>query len=296
MHRVGVRILRRRAAAWALAVALTAAARPLSLAAPEADSLGDLLRGLDRASRLYLDSVLRFSCDETLRESGKKNMIRRYNYIFVYDPKKGFVDFRTAGGRSPEKSVDPAELGFRYLQRSYFWVLVFHKTRQPLHRYKIEGREVVLGREAVKVSFEPVKPYKEKLNDWAGTAWVDPQTFQLLRVEAMTAEDRARFIQMQADRVTVSHGRPVPLSRWVVDLESVTTDFSFEKNGMRFPGETDIELTQYLVPFNRPLLKKDTLLLDRTEQKYTHYQFFGVRTESEVHDIVSGSGENPSPP
>ena len=260
------------------------------------DSLPDLLRGLDRASRLYLDSVLRFSCDETIRESGLKQRIHKFNYIFIYDKKKGFVDYRTATAGA-EHPVDPAKIGLRYLERSYFWVLLFHKTRQPLHRYKIEGREVVSGREAVRVSFEPVKPYKEKLNDWAGTAWVDPDTYQLLRVEAMTVEDHAAFVQMQEDRVNASHGRAIPVSRWVAVLESVTTDFSVEKNRMRFPGETRITLTQYVVPFGgRPLQKKDTLVLDRTTQKYTHYLFFGVRTETEVQDIVSGAGESSSSP
>ena len=227
MHRVDVRILRRRTGACLLAMALSAAVCP-PRAAESADSLPDLLRRLDRASHLYLDSVLNFSCDETLRESGKRNIIRRFNYIFIYDKKKGFVDFRTAGGRSPESSVDPAELGIRYLQRSYLWVLVFHKTRQPLHHYKIEGREAVLGRQALKVSFEPVKPYKEKLNDWTGTAWVDPETYQLLRVEAMTVEDHAKYVQMQADRVTASHGRPVPLSRWVVSNSKRRVDRAAE--------------------------------------------------------------------
>src|SRR5713101_2542471 len=76
-----------------------------------------------------------------------------------------------------------------------FWVLIFHKTRQPVHHYQLAGREFVSGREAVKVSFEPLKPYKEGLNDWYGTAWVDTSTFQLLRVEAMKVEDHAAFVQ-----------------------------------------------------------------------------------------------------
>jgi hypothetical protein len=271
-----------------LLLALLVAVGAVRIHAQESEpALPDLLSRLDRASRLYLDSVLRFSCDETITETGLSQAIHRFNYLFIYDEKKGFVDYRTLSGRLKAKPVDPAGLGHRYLQRSYLWVLVFHKTRQPLHRYRLEGREIFSGKDSWKVSFEPQKPFKEDLNDWFGTAWVDARTFQVLHVEAMRVDDHAAFVQMQQDRLDAARGRPIPVSRWVVPVESVTTDFSVEKNGMFFPGETDIVLTKYTVPFDRAVMKKDTEVLNRTVQKYSHYRFFGVRDASEIRKVLS---------
>ena len=289
----GVRVVSRYALAWLLGVILvTGSTRPME----SGDDLATVLDRLSRASRLYLDTALRFACDETITESGYKQRIHKFNYIYIYDQKKGFLDYRTLSARAEAKPVDPASLGLRFLERSFFWVLIFHKTRQPLHHYQLEGREQVSGREALKVSFEPIKPYKEKLNRWVGTAWVDPDSFQLLRVEAKPVEDHAAYLQMQKDRLDASHGRPIPLSRWVQLIENVSTDFSVEKNGMRFPGRTEITLTQYTVPFNRQLLKKDTQVVDRTMQKYSSYQFFNVRTESEVRSILTDTQAFPPPP
>ena len=291
-----VRLAWRCSRAWLLALALTGAAWPLQAVEPE-ESLPELLRGLDRASRLYLDSVLRFSCDETITESGGKQSIHKFSYIYIYDDKKGFVDYRTARGRRAERPVDPGKFGIRYLQRSYFWVLIFHKTRQPVHRYQLAGREFISGREAVKVSFEPLKPYKEGLNDWYGIAWVDTDTFQLLLVEAMKVEDHAAFVQMKEDRANIAHMRSIPLERLSVAIESVSTDFSVVKNGMRFPGKTEIRITRYHVSLtSRPGRGEDAVVEDRTLQSYSHYLFFGVRTTDEVSDILSGPGANrPSP-
>jgi len=62
---------------------------------------------------------------------------------------------------------------------------VFGAARQKLHRYQILGEDTALGRTALKLRFEPIPPYREELNSWFGTAWIDRETSQLLRVEAM---------------------------------------------------------------------------------------------------------------
>jgi hypothetical protein len=263
----------------------------LATQAPSAgseDELGRVLAGLERASSLYLDSSLRFACDETISAS-RKAKTQRFSYIFIYDRQQGFQDYRTSPHSTGGKPVDPASLGFRYLERSYFWVMIFNRTRQPLHHYHIEGTESVAGKKALKIRFEPVKPYREKLNDWFGIAWVDSQTFQILHVEAMSAKDHAAFQQLQADRLEAAHAGPVPMPRWVRRIESVSTDFAKVKNGMRFPSRTEIKLTRYTVPTGgRPTRWGDTVVLDRTVQKYTHYLFYGVRAEGQVRDILTG--------
>jgi len=261
------------------------------------DDLSEVLVRLDRASRLYLDSALKFACDETISESSITRVwAHRFNYIFVYDAKKGFDDYRTYSSRPGARSVDPASFGFRYLQRSYMWALVFHKSRQPFHHYRLEGRERLSGREVLRVTFEPLAPYRPNFNDFFGTAWVDLATFQLLRVEAMRAKDHAVFEQVQKDRAEVAQGAPLPLFRKDNLVENVTTEFGMQKNGMRFPSRTEITLTELLIPFNRPLLDRDTKVVDRTVQRYKNYHFFGVRAEGQVRDILKGKQQiAPSP-
>ena len=80
-----------------------------------------------------------FSCDETITESGGKQSIHKFSYIYIYDDKKGFVDYRTARGRRAERPVDPGKFGIRYLQRSYFWVLIFHKTHSRFIATSLPG-------------------------------------------------------------------------------------------------------------------------------------------------------------
>ena len=89
-------------------------------------SLPDLLRGLDRASYLYLDSALNFACKEKLveRGAGKQNRVNTFEYLFVYDKETGFQDYRTLPGKANSEQVNPSGHGVRaFLSRAYMWVL-----------------------------------------------------------------------------------------------------------------------------------------------------------------------------
>lgn len=125
-----------------------------------------LLAGMDRASRLYLDAALRFTCDETITQSIPRGIhVGRYQYIFVYDAREGFKDYRMRAGRGERPAVDPAREGFRILQRSYFWVLVFQGKRQAYHRYAILGEASWGGASVLLLRFEPIPPYREGINE-----------------------------------------------------------------------------------------------------------------------------------
>ena len=81
----------------------------------EAPGLPELLMGMDRASRLYLDTALRFTCDETITEPliGAPR-IRHFEYIFVHEPDGSLQEYRTNKGKGVRPEVDPGKLGFHF--------------------------------------------------------------------------------------------------------------------------------------------------------------------------------------
>ncbi|HEU5180172.1 MAG TPA: hypothetical protein VFW45_05235 [Candidatus Polarisedimenticolia bacterium] len=231
-----------------------------------------ILRGLDRASRLYLDNVLRFACKEKIVEHdpGAKRAFS-FDYMYVYDDAQGYLDYRTQGSKST-KPVDPRSVGVRqFLARGSMWVLIFNQSRFSSHRYRLVGGSPMHGIDAIKVEFEPLPPYVDGRNDWFGTAWVDPNSYQLLHVEAMKASDH-RLLQ------EIAHSRgPTPIPEWITD---VATDFEVVKNGIRFPSRVIITSRQYLSGEGRPLRQASST------QTYSNYRFYGVRTSEEVRTLL----------
>lgn len=280
----------------ALLLALFAAAislpAPVHAAAEAPVSLETLLRDLDRASRLYLDSALRFSCDETISHIGPGWSTQRFSYIYVYDDKKGFVDYRTRLGR--KLPVDPADHGvLLFLDRAYFWVLIFSASRQPLHRYEIQGEEAVMGQKAIRIGFEALPPFEKGLNDWTGTAWIDLRSLQILRVKAAKAEDLAARDRIEKG-IAGGPGVPRPAPGSQYTLLEVTTEFSVEKNGMRFPGTVEITRTTFRVPRLGAPKQPQKAGQEWARQVYTNYRFFGVRSREEIVGILNG--EKPGKP
>ena len=162
------------------------AGAPAGTSPPEDARLEDLLERLARVSELYRDTALRFSCEETITNSGLGGGTSRFEYIYVYDARAGFRDYRTQRVRGRPRRVNLGKTRIpRLLRQAYSWAFVFGAARQKLHRYRILGGDTALDRPALKLRFEPIPPYREELNSWFGTAWIDRETSQLLKVEAM---------------------------------------------------------------------------------------------------------------
>ncbi len=280
-----LRALRRRTfLRAATAIGLAFLLRTPVAAEDEADASNPaipILRGLDRASRLYLDAALHFACEEKIVEDGPTTKkVYTFDYMYVYDENSGYEDYRTRGGKSA-KPVNPRSLGVhQFLQRGSMWVLIFNHTRFASHRYRLAGSETMHGVAAVKVEFEPLPPYAEGNNDWFGTAWVDLNSYQLLHVEAMKVADHRRLEEVK----TLRAGSPHP-SDWITD---VVTDFEVVKNGMRFPSRVTLTSSRYLSG-GGPVRK---LFQASTVQSYSDYRFYGVRTTEEIRDML---GISPPP-
>jgi hypothetical protein len=259
---------------------------------------------MDRASYLYLDTALRFACTETIVESGTGTKpVHRFEYLFVYDKEHGFQDYRMLRLGKDRLPVNPADFGVGlFLERAYMWVLLFNRTRQEKYHYEILGLDMIDEVTTVQLRFRPIAPYQEGINDWIGTAWVDPSTYQIVKVEAMKAADFEAFMEMQkrarevdplpkqgSSRRQSEESRPAPeegAGRFQ-RVEGAATKFSVLKNGMRFPGEVKLVSTLYfLSPKSH---QPEEVSRIESKQSYTKYSFYAVRTSEEVQRLLSSS-------
>jgi hypothetical protein len=276
---------------------LLAAAAVAGAGVPAPPNLDTVLRGLDRASYLYLDAALRFACDEKIVERNPgRRIAHRFEYLFVYDETHGFQDYRMVVRKGTREPANPTALGVgRFLERAYMWVLIFNRTRQPRHGYELLGFDKVRDLPALKVHFEPIPPFQKSINDWFGTAWVDPETFQILKVVARQAADEEEWRLLQHDREeTIPDSNPGPARSYRVNV--VTTEFTVVKNGMRFPGRAEIVSALYYLPHDRRSPEPQEISQGISEQFYSNYRFYGVRTSEEVREILTAKPSPPAPP
>ena len=168
----------------------------------------------------------------------------------------------------------------------------------------------MLGVPAVAIEFEPGPPIEEGVNDWYGTAWVDPEMGQLLRVIALTPKDHETMNQWE------EHSGAGNVDEVEAEFSIITTWFSKEENGLRFPGRVVLEQSRYRArrgteadgPLGRRLTYMDGHLVEReksgrslrrwvllrVEQTYRDYQFFSVRAADEIQRFVRGTSPGPA--
>jgi hypothetical protein len=201
------------ACAWTLGALLLG--EPTARPAEKPPELELVLARLARVADLYRGQALSFTCDESIYVSGKgRSAQHRFRYIYVVADGKLDERREPVGNSAPGRSLeDLPEL----LKRPYSWLFVFEPKSRPLYRFVLEEREAsVLGAPALAVRFEAVPPLVRGGNEWDGTVFVDPRTFQPLRVVARLAWEPRGF------RV-------------------YTTDFDVVENGMRFPSQVRLQ-------------------------------------------------------
>lgn len=241
-------------------------------------NIGELLIRLDRVAEQYAERARSFTCEEHIRwDKGGETDRRKFGYVVVLDNEGNFDDYRTrlrSRERSdPAKRVEPADFGVPvYLRSAHLWLFIFRRDRWRFHHYDIVAEDELFDRPAVVIRFEPIPPYREKVNNWYGTAWVDEETAQLLRVEAHRPDDHEELQRVE------SHRAGEAVSSWVYDVQYFSTEFTVEKRGMRFPGLVEMREIHY--DFRRGLhdFKKQERTVLWVYQTYSDYRFFEVES------------------
>jgi hypothetical protein len=272
----------------AAALLLAIAASPAAPASDTDAELAGLLPRLARVALLYRDTALRFACEETIQWEGPRLSTRRekFSYVYTWDDQGGFRNFRTWTGWTPNagyRQVHPKAP--TYLQDVLLWAFVFRDTRQPLHRFRSAGRETVHARAAVRVEFAPIPPIESGVNDWYGTAWIDAETAQLLRVEAREPQDHERLAELErrlADAASVGYSQVV--RRFV-------TDYTVVEQGLRLPGRVEIRESRFEVQGRPGALRLREHPLLQVTQTYEDHRFFSVRTAEEIRGMVDDPEE-----
>jgi len=248
----------------------------------EDPELSLLLERLDRLSQLYEDSVLSFTCNERITYRGKGTKSYDYSYLYVLDDNGQPRDLRRAKGLGKELAPEPrgADLP-AYLLRPYSAVFIFQTAKRGRFEFEILGRGEALGRPAIEVGFEAVPPYVVGDNAWFGTAWVDRDSFQLLRVEAYDPESRENRLALEKAREEALRRGPVQHS--VHQVSRFDVEFGVVENGMRFPSRVFIEKRKYEVPFD---VERNGHRVWTVAQTYKRYRFYSTRTEEQIHAFV----------
>jgi hypothetical protein len=259
-----------------------------------ASALEDLLPRMGRVAELYRDHALRFTCDETIHYSGRgEPVLRKFAYIYRFDKTAGVLqDYRIplSSAKRTAPATDSLEIAGlpAYLLRAYSWVFIFDREHQPAYRFELVGQDEIFGRRGLLVRFAPTP---EALADpqedlWYGTATIDAETYQILRVQAVNADEQRQ--QESLDRSLASDFRGDGL-RGVFTFSRYSTDFDMERNGLRFPGRVLIERAEHWVhgSAGEPGVIKELPIFVVT-QTYKRYRFFDVRTRDEIRAIVAG--------
>ncbi len=265
-----------------------------------------LSRTLDRLAQtalFYRASALSFSCDETITASTfnsgggfRRRSAYDLRYIYTFeDPPTGsspgtfrrLRDYRTRRDEEVAPGQEPGEVKLESLglpvavTRAYSWAFMFQEALQPHYRFELVEEESYLDREVLVISFEPVPPVVAGFNDWFGRAWIDAETYQVLRVEALQAGDYAQLDAIDKDRVTLQVPRD---GRLVVRMEA---EFGVEERGVRLPSRvvlTGEDFSMRALAFGLPGDISSALpewrlkgrAAFRVEQRYENYRFFDV--------------------
>lgn len=271
---------------WRRVLIPVAAALTLAAYATDAGGLDRTLTRLARVAELYRDTALGFACQETIAYSGEVSGRIQFAYLYIRDEHGRLRDFRTwkTGTTAKERGreVNPADYGVPvFLESAYLWAFIFRADRQPLFRFEKLRDETVGHRAAVVIQFVPREPIRKRRNDWAGYAWIDRETTQILKVEAYSPTDWNQKMRPKADIVQ---------ERRSYDIERVVTEFGFAKNGMRFPTHVELTTTRFSVVSGNSQDELRESTVQRLTQNYSRFEFYSVRSSDEIVRFVNGEG------
>jgi hypothetical protein len=116
------------------------------------------------------------------------------------------------------------------------------------------------------------------LNDWFGTAWIDRETYQPLRISSVKAEDHET-------RLTFERGVELgstPTRRSRHSFDEVDVEFAVEREGLRFPSRVVLLRREFETQRDADYLRTAARETLRIVQSYDNYRIFGVRTSTRI--------------
>jgi len=277
-----------------------AAAAAAAKGPPEIDLPGLLQKAAEYCGRLE-SSILDFFCREEVEEtidltlepekpgapldewrylSGRNvgtrfisaGKIKKFKNSFVYDYQclradRVITEKRTLLREGAEERNEPnAKLelsGFVYFNNLLSPINLFGEKSQPDYDFSIIGKEK-FKRQPVFIVEAKLKAGLTEPKCLSGKAWIDPATADIVKME---------LIQKPTGGLEIFAKRESQYKRKL--RLTLRTEFSAEKNGIRFPSRLLIE-EAYLNDMGRAFVRSKTNVV------YANFKFFTVATESQI--------------
>jgi hypothetical protein len=254
----------------------------------EQEKLADLLAALAKRSETYRAAMLRFLCDETLIRSEfstkdghrQSERVLKSDYLLARGRSGELVERRRTSNARPGGGWE-SSLSRQLLP--YQWTLLFTPYYQKLFNFRLAGQEVVHFRLATVIEFSAILPFTDGsvITQWAGRAYVDAETLDLLRIEAEPPGQETRLeAEQERYRRSMRLGN-LPLKRRPRAYEH-EVDFNYVKEQLRLPG---LAITRrYLVPD-----AESRALQSQVLQIFADYRLFKVETDERLEAIRDSS-------
>jgi hypothetical protein len=250
----------------------------------EQEKLSALLEALAKRSETYRAAMLRFLCDETLIRSEfdtkdghrQSEQVVKSDYLLARGRSGELVERRRVTHGRPGAGWDGS------LPRQplpYQWTLMFTPYYQKLFNFRLAGQEVVHFRLATVIEFSAILPFTDgsTITQWAGRAYVDAETLDLLRIEAEPPSQEMKLDQEQDRYRRSMRLANLPLRRRPRAHEH-EVDFNYVKEQLRLPG---LAITRrYVVPD-----ADSRALQSQTLQIFADYRLFRVETDERLKAI-----------
>ena len=247
----------------------TPTATPAPGGTPATYDLDALLKSLGQRAHAYETIALRFVCIESLRTSDDPKDERRFDYMYVEAQEQRYRPFRQAHTGRLGKTVPETSINFAFPD-AFSWTLMFAPDRQKLFRFKGAGQEWFSLRQSYIIEFTAPLPFTTgtTIYQWSGKIWVDVENFNILKVEAVPANQTERLKSQlkqyrQAPRFLVFPMGKKPQG------SSYNITFLNELHTLSLPDQLEFRT------FSLDLQGQEEWE-NQTVLRYSGYQFFGV--------------------
>ncbi len=251
----------------ALLIGCSAAETPAS---PEAQKLNDLLTRTADHTSVFLDQFSDVKCTEQVRQEklGKDNKVElkedsTFDYLVILTNTNGELNLSESRLPIHEAKRDRKNTSMLLSNGFATLFLVFHPYYAAAFTFNLAGEDTVGGRLLEKVNFQHVPGMKspaalalrgrEYPLELTGTAWIDPQTGTIAKIEAGIADTL----------------QDVGLKALTSEIDFAPLQFSDSKQEYWFPTQARVEVETPRQHW-------------RNLHQFTSYKKFSVSTEEQV--------------
>ena len=237
---------------------------------PEAQRLHDILERTAGQTSVFLDQFSDVKCTEQVRQEklGKDNKVQlkeesSYDYLVILTNTGG--ELNLSESRIPIREAKKDRKNTSMLLSNGFATLflVFHPLYSTAFKFSLAGEDVIAGRSFEKVTFQHIGGMKspaalalrgrEYPLELQGTAWIDPDTGSILKIEAGIADSL----------------QDVGLKTLSSEIDFAPLTFSDTKTAYWFPTQARVEVETPRQHW-------------RNLHEFTAYKKFSVNTEEKV--------------